>query len=593
MSRRTPLWAVGCVILLAVQACDAGTAVSSDSSDGAAIGTYGVPGAATKEPDRRAPAADIEGAVSGGTITVHLPGAPGPDTLDPTAGWSATGNAIQQALLSRSLTQYAVGAGGQQVLVPDLATDLGSHNDDFTEWTFTIREDATWEDGRRVTPEEVAFGICRSLDSEAFPSGPGTQYSKTYFAGAADYDGPYTGQDPGCDDYDAISVDGSDVTIAMSRPFPDMDHWGAVMAMGPAPLGDEADPPAYGRRPLANGPYKVERWAPAEELVLVRNDEWAAASDPARHQYAERWVFRFNQEQATVDEIMLSGNAASETAVSTSLSAGLLTRAQRRLGDRLVQQPSQCVTALTPDYTKITDINVRKALAYAYPYEDVWLADGEVPGVTRIRAGSLMAPGMVGRKDVQVDGGQITYDPARSRKLLAKAGHGDRPYPITMIYNELDASARAAQDQITTGFEAGGFSVRAIGVQTSPYSIWLDPDNTINQALNLRAVGWCPAWPTGAAILPPLLRGGAPYNTAFFDEAAVNDAMDDIATLPPQDQAAAWGDLDEMIMTTYFPIIPTAAVNHLFVFGRRVGNPGGTGATASPNYKDLYVVPRG
>ena len=38
-----------------------------------------------------------------------------------------------------------------------------------------------------------------------------------------------------------------------------------------------------------------------------------------------------------------------------------------------MQQTSQCVSTLTPDYTKITDINVRKALAYAYPYEDVWI----------------------------------------------------------------------------------------------------------------------------------------------------------------------------------------------------------------------------
>ncbi len=32
-------------------------------------------------------------------------------------------------------------------LVPDLATDLGTPNEDFTEWTFTIRDDATWENG--------------------------------------------------------------------------------------------------------------------------------------------------------------------------------------------------------------------------------------------------------------------------------------------------------------------------------------------------------------------------------------------------------------------------------------------------------------
>ena len=43
--------------------------------------------------------------------------------------------------------------------------------------------------------------------------------------------------------------------------------------------------------------------------------------------------------------------------------------------------------------------------------------------------------------------------------------------------------------------------------------------------------------------------------------------MDDIATLPLEEQADAWGALDEKIMTEYFPIIPTAFRNDLFVFG--------------------------
>ncbi len=552
--------------------------------------SYAPLGGVSKDPTRRGPAPTVEGATPGGTITVFLPGAPGPDTLDPTGGWSVTGNAIQQALVSRSLTQYARGDDGRPVLVPDLATDLGRPNDDFTEWTFTIRDDARWEDGAPVTAEEVAFGICRSLDSGAFPSGPGTEYSAHYFAGAEDYAGPYTGDDPGCDDYTGISVDGQDVTIEMDRPFPDMDHWGAVMAMGPAPLGRASDPPTYGQRPLATGPYEVESWEPGEELVLVRNDQWEPGSDPARHQYVDRFVFTFNQDQARVDEIMLSGSTEGRTAVSTSVGSGRYVEASALLGDRLVQQATQCVSTITPDYTKITDIRVRRALAHAYPYEDVWIAAGEVPGVTRVPAGSIMPPGMAGRRDVQVDGEQITYDPERSRELLAEAGYGDEPYPITMAYNELDPLATAAQAQLTTALEEGGFDVTAIPVQQSIYSVWLDPDNEVNHMLNLRGVNWCPMWPAGSALLPPLLRSGAPFDTARFAEPSVDRAMDAIAELPVEEQAAAWGELDERVLTDYFPIIPTAYANRLFAFGDRVGNPTGEGSLGAPNYKDLFVV---
>ena len=331
----------------------------------------------------------------GGTITVYLPGDPGPDSMDPTDGWSVTGNSIQQALTNRSLTQYARDPKtGEMVLVPDLATDLGTPNADFTEWTFTIRDDAKWEDGSPVTAEEVAWGIQRSMDSDTFPAGPGTEYSQTYFSGAGEYKGPYTDKGK---KWDGVTVDGQDITIKMAKPFPDMDYWGAFMAMGPVPLGKASTPPDYGKHIMSNGPYKVESFRPQEELVLVKNDQWDPNTDPARHQYADKWIFKFNQDQAKVDQIMLSDNTESQTALSTALGSNNYDRANTELGDRLVQQSSQCTSFLAPDYTKITDINVRKAIAYAYPYQDMWLATGEVPGVTRVPANSMMPPGHGGQ----------------------------------------------------------------------------------------------------------------------------------------------------------------------------------------------------
>ena len=431
---------------------------------------------------RTGPAADIEGATAGGTITVYLPGDPGPDTLDPTGGWSVTGNSIQQALTSRSLTQYARDENGQPVLVPDLATDLGTPNDDYTEWTFTIRDDATWEDGKPVTAEEVAFGICRSLDSEAFPSGPGTEYSKPYFEGAR---GLRRARTPArTPTARSGTASPSTARTSPSRwPSPSRTWTTGAPSWRWARLRS-ATPPSRrttASKPLSTGPYKVDSYKPNEELVLVKNDQWSADSDPARHQYADSFVFKFNQDQAKVDEIMLSDNSDSQTAVSTGLGSGNYNDANGQLGDRLVQQTSQCVSTLTPDYTKITDINVRKALAYAYPYEDVWIAGGEVPGVTRDYANSVMPPGMAGKKDFQVDGEQIKYDPEKSKELLAEAGYADKPYEITMVYYEVDPLAKDAQDQITKGFEAGGFKVKAIPVQESPYNIWLDPDNKVNK----------------------------------------------------------------------------------------------------------------
>jgi peptide/nickel transport system substrate-binding protein len=588
MRRNKPLAVVAGVAMFALAACGGGG--GTEGGEGGQERKFGAADEITKNEGLAAPAAEIEGATEGGTITVQLPGDPGPTDLDPTNGWSVTGNSIQQALTSRSLTQYAKNPEtGAMELVPDLATDLGTPNEDYTEWTFTIRDDATWENGETITPEEVAWGICRSMDSTQFPSGPGTEYSQQYFFGAGEYKGPYTDKDPNCENWGGVSVDGQDVTIKMAKPFPDMDWWGAFMAMGPAPLGKASAPPDYGQNILSNGPYKVESFRSGEELVLVKNDQWNPESDPARHQYADKFIFKFNADQNKVDQIMLSDNTASQTTVSTAAGSNNYERINSEMGDRLVQQTSQCTSFLAPDYQSISDINVRKAIAWAYPYEDVWLASGEVPGVTRIPANSVMPPGMAGKHDYFADGEQFTYNPEKAKELLAQAGYENKPYPIKMIYYEVDPLAVAAQKQIVKGLEESGFEVNDVAVQDDPYNIWTNPADKLNKTLNLRGVNWCSDWPSGLTMVPPLLRTDATYNTAQFSEQSIDDEMDSITELPLEEQPDAWGSLDEKIGTEYFPLIPTAFRNDLFMFGSSVGNPAGDGSIGAPYYKGLYV----
>ena len=535
------------------------------------------------------PAYEIEGAEEGGDVTVFVTSDPGPNSLDPTEGWSVTGNSIQQALTHRALTQYARNpeTGGME-LIPDLATDLGTPNEDFTEWTFTLREGVKWENGQDITPEELAFGIQRSLDAEAFPGGPGTEYSKQYFLGGEEYEGPYTTKDPNAT-YEGIEVNGRDVTIKMSKPFPDMDWWGAFMAMGPAPLGDASNPPDYGRDPLATGPYKIESFTPTEELVLTRNDQWDPETDPGRHQYPDTFTFKFDADPTQTDKIMLSGNADSQTAIATALDSVNYKEASEKLGDRLVQQSSQCTSFLYPVFEK-TSKNVRLAMAYAYDYEAVWLAGGEVPGVTRIPANSVMPPGMAGKKDYEAGGEPFEFNPEKAKELLAEEGYDENnPFKVVMIYYEVDPLAKKSQDQITRGFQEAGFEVQAIPVQVSPYDIWLDPDNATNKKLTLRGVNWCSDWPSGLTMLPPLLRTGATYNTGGYSNPEADERMNEIPTLDPEEQADAWGELDEQIAMEDFPLIPTAFRNDLFTYGTRIGNFYGDGAIGAPNYRDIYV----
>jgi peptide/nickel transport system substrate-binding protein len=90
------------------------------------------------DPHHPAPAVPMPGAAPGGTVTVLTKALP--ESLDPTGSYDPVTDAILSSLLTRSLTQYVYEPQRRaMVLVPDLATDTGRPNADFTSWTFTIR----------------------------------------------------------------------------------------------------------------------------------------------------------------------------------------------------------------------------------------------------------------------------------------------------------------------------------------------------------------------------------------------------------------------------------------------------------------------
>ena len=187
MRRKKAIVAAASVAALTLGLAACGGGSDDDKGGGKPSGGFseGASSGDDKDPTAAGPAPEIEGAKTGGEIKVQVPDPDdGPSDLDPASLWSVTGNSIAQDLLFRSLTQFRRDPDtGKYVLVPDLATDLGTPNADFTEWRFTLKDGIKWETGDPVTPEEVAFGIKRSFDEETFPTGPGTAYSNPYFLG--------------------------------------------------------------------------------------------------------------------------------------------------------------------------------------------------------------------------------------------------------------------------------------------------------------------------------------------------------------------------------------------------------------------------
>jgi len=231
MRLKKPMIAVTAVGLLAAAAC--GGSGDSGSGNPANSDTFiqgGQAGAGTDPTRTEGPAPAIDGAQSGGTVKVIS--VAGLNTMDPTEAYYVNTSSILSGMVVRSLTQYVYDPKtNDMVLIPDLATDLGTPNANYTSWKFTLRDGIKYENGQPVTAKDIGFAIDRSFDRSTFPEG--ANYSNAYFKNGDSYEGPYKGSGTcGC-----YTIDGNTITIKMAKPFPDMPYWGAFPAMSPIPPG--------------------------------------------------------------------------------------------------------------------------------------------------------------------------------------------------------------------------------------------------------------------------------------------------------------------------------------------------------------------
>jgi peptide/nickel transport system substrate-binding protein len=589
MRLKKPAIAVSAVALLAVAACGGGGDSGAGGPNDTGTFVTGGNAGANQDPNRQAPAPEIEGAQTGGTVKVISYA--GLNTMDPTEAYYVNTSSILSGLVTRSLTQYVWDDQAQDmVLIPDLATDLGTHNDNFTEWTFTLRDGIKYENGQPVTPEDIKYGIERSFDRTTFPEG--AAYSNQYFLNGDKYKGPYTSSGScGC-----VEINGNDITIKMAKPFPDMPYWAAFPAMGPIPPGKASDPARYKLHPWSTGPYmfKPGGYVPEQSLELVKNPNWDPNTDPGRHQYVDGYDMEFDVPTAKVDQTLLSDNGDAKNTLSyDNIAVQDYVQFKQQAQDRLVIGSAPCTAYWAPDYRKITDIKVRQALAWAYPYADVYAATGLIPNITRIYGTNLMPPGVPGRVEYNpLPGHELGQtDPAKAKQLLQEAGKVG--YEIRFLYMTDDPLSVDGKDATVAGLEKAGFKATPVATTVAKYStVRADP----NADINVRSAGWCSDWPSGSSWIPPVLQStnlkeeGLGSNYGAFSEKSVDEQIKKIQTMPIEDQPKAWNDLDEMAMTKYFPLFVTGYYGAAMMRGSNINGFEDDTVFSMPTWKDIWLT---
>jgi len=586
MRMKKPAVVLATAALMTLAACGGGskggndsTGNSNDNSKSGAAGSF-------KNPDAKAPLEVPSDAAQGGTFTVLTNQVPA--TLDPTQSYYVDSTAILSDLVLRSLTQYAYDADTNDMqLIPDMATDLGKPSEDNKEWTFTLRDGLKYEDGTPVKAEDVAYAVKRSFAIAELPDGP--TYQTTFFLDGDKYKGPFKDKS----EYKGVVVNGNDITIKMRRPFTDMDYYASFPAFTAIPEAKD-NPETYGKKPLATGPYKFADYKPGSELKLVKNDQWDAKSDPGRIQAVDGWDFKFGQDTAKLENVIINDNGSAQTTLTYDNVSASSYRQISQDKKRLVTGTSPCTFMWFIDMSKVKEKEVRQAIGYAYPYEAAWKAAGEIEGVTRVPGTSILPPGTAGRKEYDVLGNKgKNTDPAKAKELLQKAGYKPGEYEIKFLFSTDDDQAVAAKNEIVKGLEAGGF--KATPIASTLETIRTDRTDP-KSPINVRSSGWCSDWPTGGSWFPAQWAGslvgveGMP-NPSNFKEADMDAQQDKILdTMTPEQAAPAWGDFDKKMEEDYYPAVNIGYGGVAMIHGSKVGGMENDNVRGMPTFARMYIT---
>jgi peptide/nickel transport system substrate-binding protein len=551
------------VVLLACAVLLGGCGGGSHSSHSTAPGFTSGPTRCCMDPAAIGPVT-MAGATRGGTVTVLThDGLKG--TLDPSEVYDRDVLSIDRGLLTRSLTQYGYDRYTKQmVLVPDLATDLGWHNDAYTKWRYTIRPGVRFENGERVTAQSVARGVRRCMHAARFPTGPCQHYAHVYVRSVH-------------------VVRHHTVEFSMRKPFPDMPYFGAFPEMGPIPAHGPTDATTYRQHPLATGPFKIADYRRGKRLVLVRNDLWDPRTDPARTQYPDRYVFRAGVPTGTVDRTLLRDTGADQTTLSYDNVSRRAFALWQAAPDRLVLGGQPCTTYVVPDNRTVRDPLVRRALSWAYPYRAVLVAEDEIPDVTALPATNLIPPGIQARKPYRVTSRRgFDHDAGRARSLLRRA-HA-LGFPIRLPFDRDDREAVRVKNTLVPALRAAGFT-------PEPLATFGDLAGRPDPQTDLRTTTSCGDWPSGTSWIGPM--ASPERNAAHFSAPpGLRHEITRVPTLPLAMQPDAWNSIDHKIMRGYFPMVPAFYGGVAMTHGSRVRGMKDDETLGMPTWQRLWVRTR-
>src|SRR5699024_2357159 len=364
-----------------------------------------------------------------------------------------------------------------------------------------------------------------------------------------------------------------DLTLVfhLNRPYGDFGWIASTPAFAPVPE-DSGEPETYATAPVTSGPYRLESYAPGSRAVLVRNENWDAATDEARTGGPDQIEFALAQDASVVAQSIIADRADSQTAFLASfVPTAQLVQAQNdpNVGDRLVTSGPGALEylALNTESEALQDVAVRRAIQYAVDKQAYLTSKGgEISGDY---ATTLITPGIAGREEYSLCSDEPAGDPEEAARLLEAAGVEELDLRLVITDDQTGAA-----EAIQQGLARAGITVTIQPLDDNAYSSEVTAGD--GSAYDLVLSSWQPDVPSPNANLTPLFDssqiGSGNYNLARYDNPDVDAAiLEASSTIDPDEAHAKWAAVDRQILEES-PVVPLIYSKNSFIHGSAVEN---------------------
>jgi oligopeptide transport system substrate-binding protein len=419
-----------------------------------------------------------------------------PSTLDPALTHIGSGSVIGAifsglVMLDRNLQ-----------VVPDLA-ERWQVSEDGTVYTFYLRRNATFHDGRPVTAHDVKFSWERAAD-------PDTESDtvETYLGDIVGVNDKRRGK---ADEISGIEVV-DDHTLQVTIDAPKV-YFLAKLTCPTTFVVDEENvrDEDWEHHPNGTGPFRLLVWEDDRLLILERNDNFYA--EPAKLEHVVYMLY------AGVSMWMYENDEIDRVGVGTG-NIERVTDPTNPLNAELHVAPSTCTSRLIFDVTvpPFDDPLVRQAFAYAIDrqkFTEVVLKGMADPAYT------ILPPGMPGYND---DLDAPKFDPDRAQALLASSSYGSADALPEITYTTSGwGGGLSSYDSALIDMWRTHLGVEVTVEQLEPPSFFSEVHEHHGQITSL---GWCADYPDPQNFLDVLYHSESQENIGHYSNPGIDELLE-------------------------------------------------------------------